>query len=106
MERVYVRFLDSIAGLRDPRAKEELDQKYENMRERNFRQPKPQSPEVMESIIANFKKQERYGEVPLGFRNDWSFKPGERAFINADLAAKWQAAEICEICPDQKEDAA
>lgn len=102
MRKVKVKILDSIAGLKDPRSPSELDEKYRQQIQRmNKGRQKPFSEGFVEELVSDFKKHDRYGEKPLGFARDWSFKPGDEVMINADLAEKWQDAGICTILADE-----
>jgi hypothetical protein len=94
--KIKVKMLDSIAGLADPKSTETLDAKYKTMIDgMKARKPKAVPDTVMEETIAQTKLRDRYGETPLGFPRDWSFRPGEEVLIDAELARKWEAAGIC-----------
>jgi len=100
-----VRFLDSIAGMGDPRPTAELDAKYEAHRDKLRREAlarggREPSAYILDQIITDMKKQDRYGEKPIGFSRDWSFKPGDERVISSDLAEKWEDSGICIIVED------
>lgn len=95
-----VKITESIAGLADPKSREELDQKYIAHRQKLLAVEKPPSAHTVSTIIDEMKKRDRFGEKAIGFTRDWSFKPGDEVFINAELADKWEAAGICQILED------
>lgn len=98
-----VKILESIAGLADPKPPAELDEKYRKQIElMNQGREKPLSDHAVKTAIADMKKHDRYGERAIGFPRDWSFKPGDEIAIDADLAAKWEAAGICAILKPEK----
>ncbi len=97
-----VRMLDSVAGLGDPRPVEDLDQKYQAIRDRNKAAERPLTERTIENQIATMKLRDRYAEKPLGFKRDWSFKVDQEAMIPADLAAKWEDAGLCVILTEEK----
>lgn len=107
MKKLKVRILDSIAGLADPKPKADLDAKYAAKRENmNRSREKPFSEHFLNSVIEDMKKRDRYGEKPLGFPRDWSFKPGDEPLINEELARKWEDAGICVVIEDVRPKAA
>ena len=95
-EMLIVRFIDSIAGLADPNTVK-LDQKYQLMRQKLTDQGT--WPEMIESAIAQQKKQDRYDDVCRGFPKDFSYRPGQEARIPADIARAWAEDGICELLP-------
>jgi hypothetical protein len=97
-----VKMLESIAGLADPKLKADLEAKYQRIREANRQREKPFSDRTVENQIAELKKRDRYGEPPLGFPRDWSFKPGDEVLINAELAEKWEDLGLCVVIGDKK----
>lgn len=100
MKKVRVKFLESIAGLADPKPKAELDEKYERIREENLRRERPLSQATVEERIHAYKQTDRYGEPFIGFNKDFGFKVGDEAFILGEIASKWEASGICVILPD------
>ena len=99
--KARVKILDSIAGLADADTAK-LDAKYALI-ERDLRgRDKPPTEKAIKERIAELKIADRYAEAPLGFKKDWSFKPGEEVLIEADLAKKWAAAEICQLLDEKK----
>jgi hypothetical protein len=105
--KVKVRILDSIAGLADPRPKDELDAKYATKIEKmNAGREKPFSKHFTDTMIGQMKSRDRYGEKPIGFPRDWSFKPGDEPMIDADLAVKWEDSGICMVITEKASKAA
>lgn len=106
MNKKRVKMLDSIAGLGDPKPVAVLDEKYANMRtamkKPGHGREKGISDYTIETVIAETKKRDRYGEQPIGFARDWALKPDAELMINADLADKWEAAGICVILTETK----
>lgn len=98
--KTKVKFLDSIAGLGDPKSPAELDAQYRvKIALLGQGREKPFSQAFCEEVIATYKKRDRYGEKPIGFARDFSFKIGDEAMIPSELAEKWQDAGICLILP-------
>jgi hypothetical protein len=107
MKKVKVKILDSIAGLADPKPTAELDKKYsDKITQMNRQRKNPFSAAFIEELVTDWKKSDRYGEQPLGFRRDWSFKPDQEAMISAELAEKWEEAGLCMILRDETKKAA
>lgn len=102
MKKRRVKILESISGLADPRSREDLDAKYKKLRESMEMQEKPPAPQAIEAVIAETKKRDRYGEVPIGFSKDWAFQPGDEAVIEVGLADKWEAAGLCVAIAEEK----
>lgn len=100
-----IKLLTSIAGLGDPdRAK--LDAKYVRLSasmqaEVDFR-GKKRSTESIAAAVAEEKRKDRYDEKPIGFKTDWSFRSGDEAVIDSELAKKWADSGICIILPTEK----
>ncbi|HLK64730.1 MAG TPA: hypothetical protein VKU19_14895 [Bryobacteraceae bacterium] len=111
IKRVRVKFLDSIAGLRDPRP-EELEARYKRLGADMARQRRPDGlgASYSASAIAQAIEEERRRDaaaVPLGFTKDWCFKMGEEGLVNQVIAEEWEAAGICIIIREPgKKDAA
>jgi hypothetical protein len=101
MKKIAVEILDSIAGVADPKPRTELDAKYQAKRQSLRSKEHPVSDATIDSIIDDMKKRDRYGERPLGFKRDWSFKPGDKVSIDEGLAANWEDAGICRIVPSE-----
>jgi hypothetical protein len=98
--KTRVKILVSIAGVGDP-DRETLEKKYQAMRV--WFEAKRRSENFIEREIAEAKRVDRYDAPPTGFARDWSYKPGEEAMIDAELAKKWEAAGICAIvAPEAK----
>lgn len=96
--KIRVKMLDSIAGLADPKSNQDLDRKHEAaMQQMNKGREKAFSREFTERQIADMRKRDRYGEKPLGFPRDWSFKTNDEPMINEELARKWEEAGLCLI---------
>jgi hypothetical protein len=106
MKKVKVKFLTSIAVMADPKPPAVLDEKYRRIVDGLNAREKPPSASYVKMVIDENKKADRYGEIANGFTRDTGWKAGDEAFINADLAAKWQDAEICEIIADTGKKAA
>jgi len=94
IKRVRVKFLDSMAGLRDP-TPAILAAKYAKLEEalraeKNGKLPLYKDHEVRARVDA--AKAADDAVIPAGFAKDWSFKPGEEASVNAAIAEHWEAA--------------
>jgi len=66
---VKVRFIDSVAGLGESEVFDENGKK---------------------TFVKN---------TPYNLRREYSFRPGEVAVIDSELAEKWQEGGICELAP-------
>ncbi len=98
-----VKFTQSISGLGDP-DKDRLNAEYDRIRKKSKAQGFRDA--TIERIIEDRKVSDRYNEKPIGFKNDFSFKPEQEAYIPADLAEKWEESGICVIVPEPKKAAA
>jgi hypothetical protein len=96
-KKVKVKFLDSIACLADPKPRAVLDAKYDAIINELKNREKPPSSATIKNQIDEKKRADRYGEPMLGFTRDMAWKSGEEAFINAELAEKWQDCGTCLI---------
>jgi hypothetical protein len=104
VEKVRVRFIESIAGLKDPLPREVLDEKYAKIRfqmENPVDRKKPFREDEILATIERLRKDDRYAEAAYGFLRDYSFRPGEIFLIAKDIADKWIAGGICELAADQ-----
>jgi hypothetical protein len=98
MEKLKVKFNESIAGLADPKPTAELDKKYQDkIASMGKGRPRPFSEAFTKQLIDQMKAHDRYGEKPLGFHGDFTFKIGDEAMIDAELARKWEANGTCSI---------
>ena len=103
MRKVKVKILDSIAGLADPKPQSVLDEKYRaKIEQMNKGREKPFSKFFTDQVIGQMKQHDRYGEKPIGFVRDWSFKPGDEPMIEESLAKAWEDSGICTILRDEK----
>jgi hypothetical protein len=103
VKKVKVKMLESIAGLADPRPRNELDEKYrKKIEQMNRGRQKPFSDEFTNNMLKDMKERDRYGEKPLGFPRDWSFKPGDEPMIEQSLAEKWEDGGVCLIVREEK----
>lgn len=106
MNKKRVKFMESIAGLADPKPVSVLDEKYDKMRDQMRRPAQGREKGVSEytinTVIAETKLRDRYGEKQVGFARDYSFKPGDEASIDAELADKWDALGLLTILGDVK----
>jgi hypothetical protein len=104
-----VKFLQSIAGLADPDIPK-LDLKYQRLRELMSGQRTMGGRRIPEDAIAKQiaeeKRRDRYDAQPIGFKQDWSFRPDQEATIEADLAQKWEEAGYCAIVQEKPTKAA
>jgi hypothetical protein len=96
--KTRVKILVSIAGVGDP-DRAALEKKYAAMR--TWFEAKRRSENFIEREIDEAKRLDRYDAPPTGFARDWSYKPGEEALIDAELAKKWEAAGVCTIVPPE-----
>jgi hypothetical protein len=104
MKKVKVTMLMSIAGTGDPSAAS-LKQKYDRMltnlaqQSRNAQASgKPgKTDEEIEALVGAEKRKDSKIPRVSGFDHEFSFKPKDVAFIDADLAEKWQDGGICII---------
>jgi hypothetical protein len=99
-EKVRVRFIESIAGLKDPLPKAVLDEKYARIRfemEHPADRPKPFREAEILATIERLQKDDRYGEPSIGFVKDFAFRPGEIFSIPKEIADKWIEGDICEL---------
>jgi hypothetical protein len=98
-----VKILVSIAGLGDPDTAA-LDKKYQaiadGMNKRAAEANAKLKPETIQAVIAEYKRQDRYGDVKRGFRSDFAFPPGAEVTVPAAIAEHWEEAGICSILPD------
>lgn len=96
-----VKFLDSVAGLADPRPKAELDKKYQQLREKMETPPEGSDTgapkRAIDAAIADAKKRDRYDDPRWGFPRDYVFKSGDEVMIDAKLAEHWEADGRCTI---------
>lgn len=107
MKKVRVRIIESIGGLADPKAPEQLQAKYDQMRREMEAKEKPPSKATIDAVINSAKLRDRFGETPVGFSRDWAFKPGDEPAISEDLAAKWEECGICVlVSPEKRKEAA
>jgi hypothetical protein len=99
-----VKFLVSIAGLADPDIPK-LDARYKRVREVMSGQRTMGGRRLPEDAIAKQiteeKRRDRYDAPPIGFKQDWSFKPDQEAMIDAELAQKWEEAGYCVILQEK-----
>lgn len=100
MKKKLIKILESIAGLADPKPKADLDEKYRKaIASTNLARTNAGAREMTashaEAFIADMKARDRYGEKPLGFPRDWSFRPGDTVEVNAELADKWIEVGLC-----------
>lgn len=103
MRKIKVKILQSIAGMGDPRPKEELDVKYARaIQQMNRGRRNKLSDEYITELLTGWKQTDRYGEKPLGFATDFAFKPGDEPMIQEDLARKWEDSGVCVIVRDEK----
>lgn len=97
MRKVRVKILEPIAVLADPKPKADLEAKYKKFADGLREREKPPSESTIKALLNEKKLADRYAEVPLGFARDMAWKIGDEAFINAELAEKWQDGGICLI---------
>ncbi len=104
MRKVKVRILQSIAGMGDPKPKEELELKYEKkIAELNKGRRKPFDDVTVRLLKEEWRLSDRAGEKPLGFSGDFSFKPGDEPMLLEDLAKKWEESGTCVIIRETKQ---
>jgi hypothetical protein len=99
MKKTRVKFLDSIAGLGDPKPVEVLDGEYAKVRAEFKARKPPMSDARIAEIIERRKAADRYGAAGMGFARDFSFKPDQEALIPAELARAWEEAGVCLVLP-------
>jgi hypothetical protein len=100
VEKLKVRFLQSIAGLADPAPREVLDARYAQRRRTLESDERRRSPEYIDKVIEALKRGDRYGDVRRGFTMPFAYKQGDIASIPAEIARNWVASEICEFVGD------
>jgi len=106
IKRVRVKFLDSLAGLRDP-TPALLAAKYARIAESMAAETqggKSKLPLYSEAQIRAAVDSERRKDeavIRTGFVKDWAFKPGEEASVNAEIAREWEAGGVC-VVPEKK----
>jgi hypothetical protein len=105
--RVTVKFLDSIAGQRDP-TPEMLDQKYKKLAqsmEKQMEGGKSKIPKYSKQQIEAAVEAERKvdaGIIRTGFTKDFAFKVGAEALVSAAIAEAWEASGTVTIVKDKK----
>ncbi len=100
MRKVKVKFSEPIAVLGDPKPTAVLNEKYKKFADDLLAREKPPSASTIKYLIEQKKLADRYGEPMYGFARDMAWKAGDEAFINAELAEKWQDCGICMILED------
>jgi len=101
--RVRVKFLDSIAGLRDP-IQAALETKYKKLEEsmsaeKNGKVQAHSKVQIAAAVDAARRSDEAV--IRTGFVKDWSYKPGEEALVSVAIAKAWEEAGIVSIITQQ-----
>ena len=103
--RVTVKFLDSIAGLRDP-SPAVLEAKYKHLAEslgkekEGSKLPKYSKFQIEAAVEAERKRDEAV--IRIGFTKDWSFKVGDEALVNVAAAEAMEASGVVAIVKEKK----
>jgi hypothetical protein len=103
MTRVRVRFLDSIAGAGDP-VPAQLEEKYRNMSDELLKMKEGKMKKYTEQQVRVLVDDERKRDAAIirsGFAKQFSFKVGDEATVNVEIAKHWEDASICSILPEQ-----
>jgi hypothetical protein len=101
IKRVRVKFLDAMAGLRDP-TPATLAAKYARLADSMKAEKAGKQPAYTDSQIqaaVDVSKKADTAVVPTGFAKDWFFKAGDEASVNEVIAKHWEAAGQVAILP-------
>jgi len=103
MKKVRVKFVESIAGCRDPLPKE-LEAKYTRLAsslaaERDGKIPRHTQGQIAAAVDAARRQDEAV--IRTGFSKDWAFKPGDEAMVSEEIAKVWEEQGILTLIPPE-----
>lgn len=108
LKRVRVKFLDSIAGLRDP-SQQALEAKYTSMAEglAAEKQGKVQrhTPAAIKTLV-DVERRKDEAVIRVGFTKDWAFKTGDETSVNEEIARHWEEQGLAVVLSEPVKKAA